>query len=293
MLAEALASAQIALQNTALPFEMLVINNNSPDDTSPWLKANMPQVRVLDMPDNAYLKNLNTGMAACRYKTLMLLNNDMKVAPDYLRKILPHFEDPAVFAVTCRVMEWGRDDIQGHRRVYRFSKGWFHYLPAPPSDKGLFHGHATGGQSVFDLEKLHALGLNDMLLRPLYHEDLDVTYRAYKAGFVAHYEPQAVAEHHGGATSKKLYTPGQLRAIQMKNLFLFQWKNLHAPAFLLPHRCWLPLRLLQAAIKRDWPFCHGFFSALEQFGEMRRSRQQARAQAKLSDAQVFSLFRPV
>jgi GT2 family glycosyltransferase len=290
-LAVALESAEVALKKTGRPYEMIVVNNNSPDDTAQWVATNKPQVRLLNMADNAYLKNLNTGMRTCRYRILALLNNDMKVEEDYLLHLLPHFEDPNLFAVTNCVMEWQGDRVQGHRRIYRFNRGWFWYLPAEDADPKKYHGHATGGQSVFDLAKIAELGYNDELLRPLYHEDLDLTYRAYKAGYHARYEPAAVVYHRGGATSKRVYKPLQLESIKAKNLFLFQWKNLHDPGLLFQHLLFLPMRLLMALLKGDRALLLGFFKALRQLPEIPARRRAAKAQATRTDAEVFEMLK--
>ncbi len=45
----------------------------------------------------------NAGFAAAKNPIVVLLNSDMRVAPDFLAPLLEGFRDPDVFAVSCQI----------------------------------------------------------------------------------------------------------------------------------------------------------------------------------------------
>lgn len=291
MLEECLPSLIAALDHYGGLWEIIVVDNASIDDSVEFLKANYPDIKVIQMKENDPLVSLDTGIDATRYEFLSFCNNDMVLEPDCLDFLMPHFDDERVFAVTARVYEWDRTTLQSRRRFPRFSRGLFYYLQVDES--AVQHGltcHATGGQSIVRKSAYRALGGNDHIFKPLYHEDLDLTWRAYKAGWIALYEPRAVVYHRGGATSRRIFSPAFLKMLQHRNFFLFMWKNLHSPALLASHLAWLPARLCAEALKGNRAFLAGFAGALRTLPALTRSRGAARAAARLTDAQVYALF---
>jgi GT2 family glycosyltransferase len=162
---------------------------------------------------------------------------------------------------------------------------WYHQLP--DIDKVSTCFFALGGQAAFSRSKYLELGGFDELLWPLYHEDIDLSYRAWRRGWRVLYEPSSVLYHLGGATSAAKYKRDELRRIVVQNTFLFQWKNIDDPAMRAEHNAWLAPRLARAVLQRDWPFLNGFRSAL---GRRKRAAQQRAAdqsQRIIPDSEAF------
>jgi GT2 family glycosyltransferase len=291
MLEECLPSLIAALEHYGGLWEIIIVDNASIDDSVAFLEKNYPHIKVIQMQKNDPLVSLDTGIDASQYEFLSFCNNDMVLEPDCLDYLMPHFDDERVFAVTARVYEWDRTTLQSRRRFPRFSRGFFYYLPV--DENAPQHGftcHATGGQSIVRKSAYRALGGNDHIFKPLYHEDLDLTWRAYKGGWIALYEPRAIVYHRGGATSRRIFSQDFLRMLQNRNFFLFMWKNLHSPAMLGSHLAWLPVRLGVELFKGNKAFLRGFASALRALPALMRSRRAAAAAARLDDPAVFALF---
>lgn len=279
-----------AFKHSGVAGEIIVMDNNSEDGSVSYLRENWPEVNVVERKDNDPLKAVNEGIGLARTEFITFTNNDMAVEEDYLDFIFTHFNDERVFAVTSRVYEWDRKTIQGQRRIAKFNRGWFWYLPDDSCGSADVTIHATGGQSVFRTEVLRELGKFDMMYRPMYHEDLDLTYRAFKKGYKAIYEPRSLVYHRGGETSKKTYSKIKWESTSQKNLLLFTWKNMHDRNLILQHIFYLPLRFAQSLLAGDFGKVHGYFKAVGQLGECLARRRQAKTESVLKDRDVLKLF---
>src|SRR5690242_12862962 len=65
--------------------EVTLVDNASSDGSAQWVREHFPAVRVIASPINrAFIAN-NLGMAAARGKYVVLLNNDTRADPDFVR----------------------------------------------------------------------------------------------------------------------------------------------------------------------------------------------------------------
>jgi GT2 family glycosyltransferase len=147
---------------------------------------------------------------------------------------------------------------------------------------------ALGGQAVFSRSKYLEIGGFDELFWPLYHEDIDLSYRAWRRGWRVLYEPRSVIHHLGAQTSSKEYKSDEIRTVVTQNMFLFQWKNIDDPAMRAAHWAWLPLRLARAAVMGDVPFLQGFGRAWARRKYAALARAEQAGQRRVGDAEAFS-----
>ena len=89
------------LRNTEYPnFEVIVVDNDSKDDTPPYLQqlARLePSVKVLLNKQNyGFAKANNQGIELATGEHIILLNNDAIVPPGWLSRLLRHLDDPQV-----------------------------------------------------------------------------------------------------------------------------------------------------------------------------------------------------
>jgi len=81
--------------------------------------------------------------------------------------------------------------------------------------------YGSGGCSLYDAARLHALGGVDQAYEPAYVEDLDLGYRAWQRGWPSVYVAGAVVEHRHRATTSRYYTEAQLERILEVNYLKF------------------------------------------------------------------------
>ena len=105
-----LCSVQRAIVN--LDAEIIVVDNNSSDNSCERVKANFPRVHLVENDSNfGFPKGNNIGVAAAKGEYICILNPDTVVAEDTFEKILTNIlqrqaENPASLGITgCKLID--------------------------------------------------------------------------------------------------------------------------------------------------------------------------------------------
>jgi GT2 family glycosyltransferase len=248
-------------------------------------------VRIVENPSNRYIFGLNDGLVVARGRYVAFCNNDMTVEDDFLEALFACFDADDVFAACARIVQPdGRD--QGSRTAGVWKHGLMFYEPLPHVDAVTSCFFAVGGQSLFRRDQLLALGSIDELLWPMYHEDIELSYRAWKAGLRILYAPGAVCHHLGSQTSARVFTSVELRSFVRQNELLTVWKNVDDPGMLLQHVAWVGPRLVLAGLRGDRGTLVGSWHALRRLPRALRARRGAQRSSRRSDRDVLSLIGP-
>lgn len=268
--------------------EIIVVDNGSTDGSAYAIRAEYPTVRLVELEENFCIFGLNAGVAAARGEYVAFLNNDMTVEPEFVERSLLCFDAPDVFAVCPRILDgFGRE--QGSRTAGHWSRGLIIYESLPHVEETTDCFFAVGGQSFFRRDRLVELGSIDPLLWPMYHEDIELSYRAWKAGWRVRYAPDARCLHLGTQTNRKVWTPAQLRSFVRQNEFLTVWKNVTDIKMLSMHLVLVLPRVAMSAVKGDWPTVRGFGRALGRLPECLARRREAKRHFVRTDVEVFRL----
>jgi GT2 family glycosyltransferase len=268
--------------------ELIVVDNGSTDGSAAAIREEYPTVRLVALEENFCIFGLNAGVAAAKGEYVAFLNNDMTVEPEFVERSLARFDAPDVFAVCPRILT-GDGDEQGSRTAGHWHRGLIIYESLAHVERPTDCFFAVGGQSFFRRDRLVQLGSIDPLLWPMYHEDIELSYRAWKAGWRIRYAPDALCHHLGTQTNKKVWTSGQLRSFVRQNEFLTVWKNVTDRRMLATHLALVVPRVVAAGAKKDWPTVMGFGRAVRRLPECLAGRRQARKHFVRSDREVFEL----
>jgi GT2 family glycosyltransferase len=136
-----------------------------------------------------------------------------------------------------------------------------------------------------DRRKLLELGGFDTLFFPLYFEDTDLSWRAWKRGWRCLYEPASVVHHDAGGA---LGRSPSVQALIARNEWLFHWKNVTDHHYLAAHVALLLPRLAAEALRGDAARLRGFAAALRRLPRAIHARRAARTQAVRGDADVVA-----
>ena len=256
------------------------------------MRAEFPSVRLLRHGLNlGFSATANDGFLLASYGLVVLLNNDVEVAADFLEHIPEHFSDPELFAVRPSLADPTAGDllsspkIGGHFRLGHFE------VPADAGVDRRYAFFAGGGASAYDRAKFLELGGFDELFSPFYFEDVDLSYRAWKRGWKVVYEPRCMAWHQGGATIKRFHAKKHVSATAERNKFFLVWKNVTDAGLLARHFLLAPLRIVYWYLRGDRAPLKGLYMAIAKLPQVMEKRRFERLLMKKEDDEIFSLFR--
>ncbi len=207
--------------------EILVVDNGSGDGTAQWLAREWPTVAVEIEPQPlSFARAVNRGVARARFSHVCLLNNDMLLDPGFFDALLAAFSyTPGLFCATAQIRfpagvrreETGKA-VMAASRPEDFPVRCDEPLPGEDQTWVLY---GSGGCSLYEAAKLHALGGVDEAYEPAYVEDLDLGYRAWQRGWPSVYVAAAVVEHRHRATTSRYFREEELAAILEINYLKF------------------------------------------------------------------------
>lgn len=242
------------LQDLTGAAEVVVVDNGSNDGTAAWLNSAFPQVRleISDAP-LSFARAANRGIEAARYSRICLLNNDMLIDPGFFGALRRAFDQvPDLFSATAQIrfpVGVRREETGKAVMAQDTPEDFPLRCDEPVSGEDLTYVlYGSGGCSLYDADKLRALGGLDTVYEPAYVEDLDLGFRAWQRSWPSVYVAAAGVEHRHRATTSRYYTRAQLDAILEGNYLRFLARSVWARTTF--HRLWVQalkrLRILAA-----------------------------------------------
>jgi len=283
--------------------EIVVVDNGSDDDTLAFLARlaeDAPELRSVSLPTNeGFAGATNRGARDAKNPVVIMLNNDMVVEPDFVQPLLDAFaSEPDAFGVSCQIdfidpskPRWETGKV--HAKLRRGAVRLFHL---DRFDEDLIYPvfFAGGGASAYDRARFLELGgFDDDVFSPVYIEDVDLGYRAWKRGWPSVLAPRSMVHHKHRGTTRRLWSEGVIHSFFVKNLAALLWKNVGSWRVLRRHLA--GLALLPVKVFREQggrsalATCTGLARQIPR--TMRGRLREARHHRVLSDEEIFHLSR--
>ena len=262
--------------------EVIVMNDYPQENITKQVRKICPETIVINNKNNlGFAGNVNRGVLRSKRDYVFLMNSDVVLKDNSFLNTLDYFKkDQKLFAVGFAQIE--KDEIiVGANRAY-FKNGLinhsFQLVPNPYSLIPIFW--AEGGSSIFRKKLFVNLGLLDELYNPFYWEDIDLSYRAWKAGYKILYDPSIKVEHHHESTIGKYFDKPKILRTAFRNQLIFHWKNLTDKNLVRKHLFNIP----------KFIFVPGFFDALVKLPKVLKSRKKTIKLFIKSDKEILDLF---
>jgi GT2 family glycosyltransferase len=276
--------------------EIVVVDDAGGDDTPVWLASHYADRLTLKVhPQNrGFAAACQTGFELARFPVALLLNNDVRLAPDCIAPMVEHFADPAVFAVTGKIFNQKGDVFCNGGKVARFRRGmWSTYenydvMAETQPDLPLLSFTAIGAFSSFDRLKFLDVGGFDPLAAMV--EDVEISYRGWKRGWLVQYEPRSVAYHDASQTMDRRYRRRALDKLSRRSRILMHWMLLHDRRMFRQHLFAIAARFLMGWLILDWRFYWAVFTGLANLPVIARKRQTTRRTMVRSDSELLHLL---
>jgi GT2 family glycosyltransferase len=276
--------------------EIIVVEDAGGDDTIQWLRSQYGgRIRVLEHEQNrGFCAACQTGFENACFPLVLLLNNDVRLAADCIAPMVEHFKDSTIFAVTGKMFNQKGDVFCNGGKVGQFRRGmWSSYLnydvlPSAKADDSYLSFAAIGAFSVYDREKFLKIGGFDSLTAM--HEDIEISYRAWKRGWLVKYEPRSVAFHDASQTMARAYRRLALNRLSRRSRILMHWILLHDRRMFSMHLASIAGQMLISWLWLDWALYWAVFTGLKNLPAIIRKRNENRKNAVLSDRDLLHLL---
>jgi GT2 family glycosyltransferase len=191
------------------PLEVLVVDNGSEDDSVEYLRSAHPDVRLIELATNTgFAHAANRGVEAARGTLVALVNTDVELAPDWLRRMSAAIAlDVGAAAVACKMLSledpaivYDAGDVLRRDGACE-QRGRFGRDDGRWEEPGEVFG-ACAGAALYRRDVVLGVGGFDERYFA-YLEDVDLSLRLRLAGWRCRYEP-AVALHAGSGSSHQL-----------------------------------------------------------------------------------------
>jgi GT2 family glycosyltransferase len=217
-LEQCVLSVEKALQN--LEGEIIVVDNNSPDDSCAMMKQQFPHIKLIENKENSgFPKGNNIGVAEAKGEYLCILNPDTVVAEDTFEKVLAFAQSKTdIGIVGCKLIDGTGSFLPESKRgvptpFVAFTKVAGLYKLFPKSK--LFGRYYAQHLDENETGKVDILvGAFMVMKRKLYHEvggfdencfmysdDIDLSYMVLQKGKSNYYFHETSVIHYKGEST--------------------------------------------------------------------------------------------
>jgi hypothetical protein len=249
-----------------LPVRVIVIDDHPDAPSIQRARREFPQIEILRNERNlGFSGSCNRGLDAARTPYAVLLNDDTRVAPNWLSPLVETAErDPRIAACQPKLLSATTPDTFDYgggaggymdRLGYTFCRGrLFDHLERDSGqyDRSVYLFWACGSALFLRLEAARRLDFLDLDYF-MHHEEIDLCWRLQLSGHCIVAVPSSVIYHHSGFT----LPPDTFRKnyLNHRNSLVMAFKNMA-----LHHLLWIwPLRLaldlvasLTFLLNRQW-----------------------------------------
>jgi GT2 family glycosyltransferase len=256
-----------------------------------------------------FARGNNEGIKRARGEIICLLNNDVKVSPDFLEIIVREFSaNPNMSACQPKVLDLNHPDQFEYAGAsggyidkygYPFMRGRLFFTVE--EDKGQYNNTqeifwSTGACFFVRRSVLDKIGILDEDFR-MHMEEIDLCWRMHLTGLKIYCVPEAKVWHKGGGTlstdnPRKIYWNFRnnifllVKNLEMFNLFRIMLFRLVLDGIAITRE------LLKGELKSALAILQGYGWIVMNISLIRRKRRETQSLRQIRDSEVFQLIYP-
>lgn len=189
----------------AVPFEVLVVDDASPDRTAELVQASRGVRLVRTERNLGFVGACNLGASRARGDYLVFLNNDTEVRPGWLDALVRTVtSDDRIGLVGAQLIYPDGRLQESGGIIWADGTGWNYGrdqdASAPEFQTRRDVDYCSGAAILVRTTLFDQLGGFDQRYAPAYYEDTDLAFAIRAAGYRTVVEPQAVVAHHEGVS---------------------------------------------------------------------------------------------
>ena len=250
-----------ALTRANLPYEVIVSDDCSTDDSVEYLKYAYPAVKIVSTSKNSgFATACNAGIAEAQYSYTCIVNTDVTFDPNYFKNVMDYFANPKLFAIKGDIINYRDrpgDILNIEKEVAVYLKHGLFKIKSAENRKAVNYDHILvllGCCFVCRTDLIKTVGGYDERFSPYYWEDLDLALTVVEKGYDLAYAPDCIVYHQIGSTIKKTQSDIKIRLISNRNKFLLTWKHLDSPTRWSIHIFFVIASLCLRWVILDWRY---------------------------------------
>jgi GT2 family glycosyltransferase len=271
-----LPTVQEALFAINIEHEIIIVDDVSTDDSVSFIKQNFPGVIVLvNEVNRGFSPTINKGIDHASKELVFALNSDVELTKEYFFLLIKYFDDSNVFGVSGRTIGLKDEIIQEaakfpRQKISRKIDPYNFYIKEP-DNQYVPTLYLSGANALIDRIKLMQLKGFDEIYAPFYYEDLDLSIRAWRAGWKCFYEHNAICRHPASTTIKKYHVKKKVWIVSNRNKLIMHAIHLTSYSrFLWNMKTYITLFV--RAITFDWKYHKAFLQFLKKKREIENSK---------------------
>lgn len=251
----------LSIECLKVPKEIIVIENGSTDgsyESLIKLKTKIPLIIIKQDSNLGFAKAINLGTNKAKYNYLYLINNDMEVQSGFFENIVNTAnklfkKNINFFGISSQIFFFDPkvNRVESGKTYTQFKNGKLlvgHEINPDNLKKVSLNAYCGGGSSLINKKIFNLLGQYDNnVYTPLYCEDLDLGFVAWKKGYPSFFCPDSRVIHHHRSSSKLLAVSPDYYI--KKNYLAFCLKNFDSPSLILKLFFMYPIYLI---FKKDY-----------------------------------------
>jgi GT2 family glycosyltransferase len=219
---------QLEKQQKSFPFKLVVIDDAYDDQSSKWLKNRLSSwgdaKLIVNQTNLGYLKSINNAVSQVTTKYCLLLNSDIELNANAIKRISAALDEPGVALATALATDSGANlsiEIPKGRHWIEVDN-WLQSIKPIYPDAHTAIGYALAVN--LELIERSELFSNDFI--DGYGEDSDLHFRVIQKGFRSVIADNVLVRHHSGLSYG---TKEGLSATKQKNVATFKnkWGAVH------------------------------------------------------------------
>lgn len=230
LLAKNLPFVFAALKASGGRYEVIIPDDASTDGSTDFISQQYPEIILIRSEKNGgFSVNINKGIAAANLGVVLLLNSDIKLSENYFAAQLKYFNNPDTFGVMGLILDEATDKMVEACKYPRrslFKINHIKNLDIIGNGEPVYSYYLSGANALVNRQKLLELGGFNELFAPFYHEDLDLSLKAWESGWKCYYEHSAVCWHAVSATIKAHSSKNTIKVISTRNKLLLHYFHL-------------------------------------------------------------------
>ncbi len=218
----------LLIHKSIYKFEIIVIDDNSTDDTNKYL-ANLNSIRYLKNDINeGFITSCNKAANQASGKYLMFLNNDTLIFPNWLDSLITTLENnESCGLVGSHLLNFDLNTQEAGGLIYQNGEAGNFGRNLPYNHPKLSYfkevPYCSGASIAIPKALWHDVNGFDELYKPAYYEDTDLAFKIRQAGYKVYYQPDSKLIHFEGLTSGRDTSTGT-KAYQLTNQEKFYQK---------------------------------------------------------------------